>query len=184
MEIDQSRRGFILGSAALMMASALPLKAFAMQRPRDMAEISPIKFLNLHTNEVFYLKDIYDEVNLAEADDFFRDFRTGEVSPMDIDLLAQVSKLYAKVGKSESVIEVISGYRSSETNASLAKKSTGVAKKSLHMQGRAIDLNISGVGINDQYLAARDLNLGGVGKYQRSKFIHLDTGPVRTWIGG
>jgi uncharacterized protein YcbK (DUF882 family) len=77
----------------------------------------------------------------------------------------------------------ISWLTCSITNAQLRKKSGGVAKKSYHMQGRAIDVRLTGARTADLAKAARSLNVGGVGFYPRSDFIHLDTGPVRSWGG-
>jgi hypothetical protein len=79
--------------------------------------------------------------------------------------------------------EIISGYRSPESNAKMAAASSGVAKQSLHMQGRAIDVRLRGfptAGLRDLALKAQK---GGVGYYQRSDFVHLDTGRFRTWSG-
>mgnify|MGYP003572659472 CR=1 FL=1 len=76
---------------------------------------------------------------------------------------------------------VISGYRSPKTNAKLHSKSSGVAKKSLHMQGKAIDIRLPGCELKHLRQAALDLKAGGVGYYAKSNFIHLDTGRVRRW---
>ena len=78
---------------------------------------------------------------------------------------------------------IISGYRSPKTNAALRNGSSGVAKKSLHMQGRAIDLRIPGVSHKELHRAALELRSGGVGYYPDSGFVHLDTGRVRRWQG-
>jgi uncharacterized protein YcbK (DUF882 family) len=76
---------------------------------------------------------------------------------------------------------VISGYRSPKTNAALHQNSSGVAKKSLHMQGKAIDIRLPGRKLHDLRKAALDLQLGGVGYYSKSDFVHIDTGRVRHW---
>jgi uncharacterized protein YcbK (DUF882 family) len=82
---------------------------------------------------------------------------------------------------SRGEFEVISGYRSPKTNAKLRGKSSGVAKKSLHMQGRAIDVRLTDVDSATLHDIALELKLGGVGYYRKSDFVHLDTGRFRTW---
>jgi len=77
--------------------------------------------------------------------------------------------------------EVISGYRSPATNAYLRRMGSGVAKDSLHTKGRAIDVRLNGVALSDLHRAALQLRAGGVGYYQASNFVHLDTGRVRHW---
>ncbi len=77
--------------------------------------------------------------------------------------------------------QVISGYRSPKSNAALHKNSKGVATKSLHMQGKAIDIRVDGIHSRDIRAAAVRLARGGVGHYPRSNFVHIDTGAVRTW---
>ena len=77
--------------------------------------------------------------------------------------------------------EVISGYRSPATNAMLSQRSNKVAKKSLHMQGKAVDIRIPGVRLTDLHRAARQIDRGGVGLYTGSRFVHLDTGRPRYW---
>ena len=84
------------------------------------------------------------------------------------------------IGKDEP-FHIISGYRSPKSNAMLAAKSGGVAKKSYHMKGMAIDIAMPGVSTDDLHKAALSLNAGGVGKYSRSGFVHIDSGPVRRW---
>ena len=82
---------------------------------------------------------------------------------------------------SNGTYHVISGYRSPATNAMLNSKSSSVAKRSLHMQGRAIDIRMPGVELKNLRQAALELKAGGVGYYTRSNFIHVDTGRTRSW---
>ncbi len=82
---------------------------------------------------------------------------------------------------SKKPFHVISGYRSPKTNQKLHSKSSGVAKRSLHMQGKAIDIRLPGTQLSELRNAAKKLKLGGVGYYQKSDFIHVDTGRVRYW---
>ena len=145
-----------------------------------------LAFRNLHTEEMLdavywedgkYVPDALDAVNRL-----LRDFRTGEVHPIEPRLLDILVDLQKGV-QSKTPIQVISGYRSSATNAMLNEQSAEVAKRSLHMDGKAIDLYLDDVDLQHLHEAALDLSRGGVGYYPQSKFIHIDVGPVRRWQG-
>jgi uncharacterized protein YcbK (DUF882 family) len=99
------------------------------------------------------------------------------VDPALLDQLAAVQNL---TGRREA-FEVISGYRSPATNDMLRQRTNGVARRSLHMQGRAIDVRLRGLSTEDLRRAALSLRAGGVGYYPDSAFVHLDTGPARAW---
>jgi uncharacterized protein YcbK (DUF882 family) len=173
-----SRRDFFpyLGGLAGLMVSWPSLAASAPERTLAMR--------NLHTGE--FLRATYwadGGVQAAELDALnrlLRDHRSGEVYPVDTGLLDILWKLQRVVG-SERPYEVISGYRSPATNAKLSAKSRGVAKRSLHMQGRAIDVRLPGTRTLELKKAAIALKRGGVGYYAESDFVHLDTGRFRTW---
>jgi uncharacterized protein YcbK (DUF882 family) len=77
----------------------------------------------------------------------------------------------------------VSGYRSPHTNELMHERSSGVAKKSLHMEGQAIDIHLEDVALEHLHKAALDIGRGGVGFYPRSNFVHVDVGPVRRWQG-
>ncbi|MCZ7566575.1 MAG: DUF882 domain-containing protein [Burkholderiales bacterium] len=109
-----------------------------------------------------------------------RDFRTGEAHAIDVALLDTLHALCAACGG--RTFEIISGYRSPTTNAMLRRTSVGgVAKRSLHMDGRAIDVRLVGVDTARLRDAAKALGRGGVGYYRESDFVHLDTGRARSW---
>jgi uncharacterized protein YcbK (DUF882 family) len=141
---------------------------------------------NLHTGEKLqavyweqgdYIPDVLDAVN-----EHLRDYRTGDVHPIDphlLDLLDAVSTLTG----CGAPFQVISGYRSPATNAMLRERSEEVAKKSFHMSGMAIDIRLPGVELAHLHAAALSLGLGGVGYYPDSNFVHMDVGPVREWRG-
>ncbi len=119
---------------------------------------------------------------LSEIDNFLGDFRTGDVHAIDptlLDMLFKLSKAFDHPGE----FQVISGFRSPKTNAQLRKRGGGVARKSYHMQGRAIDVRLTGARTAELRKAALSIKGGGVGYYPRSDFIHLDTGRVRSWGG-
>jgi uncharacterized protein YcbK (DUF882 family) len=142
---------------------------------------------NLHTGEkletCYYDGRTFVDSELKRVDHLCRDFRRNEVHPMDKRLLTQLSAIQKLLG-TEAEVQVISGYRSPATNEMLRGQSSGgVAKKSLHMQGKAMDFRIPGVSISDVNKAAQSIKAGGVGYYPNSNFVHIDTGSVRFWGG-
>jgi uncharacterized protein YcbK (DUF882 family) len=180
MRKKMSRRNFIATSGVLAAAGAIT-PAFANIVP---AASRSLGFDCLHTGERLtveywaqgsYLPDALSEVNKA-----LRDFRTGDVHPIDPRLLDLLFKLRTDLDSRES-FQVISGYRSPQTNAHLHEQSAGVATHSLHMKGMAIDIRLGGRTLSDIRLAALSLRGGGVGFYPQSDFVHVDVGPVRRW---
>jgi uncharacterized protein YcbK (DUF882 family) len=175
-----SRRRFLgIAAAGVLAGSSLPAVAAPfMPTPRMLA------FDNLHTGEK--LKTVYWEGGryLPEAmrhiNWLLRDFRTDQIHPIDPRLLDLLANLHVRLDSREP-FEVISGYRSPETNAMLASFSDGVAQNSLHMQGMAIDIRVPGRHLRYVRAAALSLRAGGVGYYPHSDFVHVDTGRVRTW---
>jgi uncharacterized protein YcbK (DUF882 family) len=178
---DTARRRFLTHSA-LAAAGALPLarKAQASAAPgaRELAMV------HTHTRErialVYAVEQTYVTDALSTLNRFLRDHYSGDVAPIDprvFDLLHQVRQL---VGGSQP-FEVISGYRSAATNETLrTTRGGGVARHSLHMEGRAIDVRLPGVPLADLRDAAVSLKAGGVG-YYAGQFVHIDTGRVRRW---
>lgn len=122
-----------------------------------------------------YHRDALDKLNA-----FLRDSRDNEQTEMD-PLLFDVLWHTMKVVGYDGPVEVLSAYRSPRTNAWLASVSRGVARDSQHMNGNAMDIRLPGVPVFKYRQAARSLEMGGVGFYPRSGFVHLDTGPVRYW---
>lgn len=117
---------------------------------------------------------------LREIDSLLRDFHTGDIHPMDPSLLDLLYDIKQLLGLRQP-IEVVSGYRSPYTNAYLRNQSHGVAKHSLHIEGRAIDIRVDGVPTALLKRVAVAMQRGGVGYYPRTDFVHLDTGEVRAW---
>jgi uncharacterized protein YcbK (DUF882 family) len=109
-----------------------------------------------------------------------RDHRTGQVHPIAPSLLDLVADLRDRTGVSGPV-QVISGYRSPQTNAGLQKAGSGVATRSLHMDGKALDIRIPGLELTRLRDAALAMQRGGVGFYPESNFVHVDIGRVRRW---
>ena len=156
----------------------------ALARANELPD-GELTFFNVRTGErlqVRYRDEAgnYDLSALDEVNHILRCHHTGEVAAMDVRMLEHVNLVQKSVG-GENEIHVISGYRSPEYNAQLVKRSRRVAQHSLHVQGQALDFYIPGVKIREIRHAALKLRYGGVGVYPRAKFIHLDSGPFRTW---
>ena len=176
-----SRRDFIkFATSSVVAASCTPsvaLSACATQ-PRTLA------FNNLHTGEeleaCYFDGRNYVNRELARIDNICRDFRLNQVHQMDKNLFDMISLIQSELGV-DTQVQIISGYRSPETNQALRSVSSGVAKKSYHMLGQAIDFRLEGVNLKQVRDVAMDLKAGGVGYYPKSDFVHIDTGPVRHW---
>jgi uncharacterized protein YcbK (DUF882 family) len=140
---------------------------------------------NTHTAEridiVYRSGERYVPEALAKLDYFLRDHVTGDVRHFDPRLYDILADLTASVGHPGGEIDIVCGYRSASTNASLREHTTGVAKNSLHIQAEAIDLRMPGIDTLRLRRAALALGRGGVGYYPHADFIHVDTGRVRQW---
>jgi uncharacterized protein YcbK (DUF882 family) len=171
------RRVLKFGLAAIASAAVWPAEAKVIDRRR-------LSFENLHTGErldtVYWVNGAYQPGALRAINVLLRDFRTGDVYPIDRKLLDLLVGLRARLN-STAPIQVISGYRSPETNAMLASYSDGVAAGSLHMSGMAIDIRVPGRSLRSIHRVALAMAEGGVGYYPRSDFVHVDTGSVRRW---
>ena len=169
------RQTFAIGAVTL---AGIPAARASSQKPRALS------FVHTHTGEklaisyhdgVGYLPPALERINWL-----LRDFRTGDVHPIDPGVLDQLVDLQA-LAEPSAPFEVISGYRSPKTNAELHNRSSGVAEHSMHIVGRAIDVRLSGFPTARLHQLALTQRRGGVGFYPHSDFIHLDTGRVRTW---
>ena len=176
-----SRRDFLkLAGSGLVVASCAPTIALASypEEPRSLA------LTNLHTREAletcYFDGAEYVSKELRRINHLCRDFRRNEVHPMDKRLFDHISQIQTELGV-ESEVQIISGYRSPATNEALRSRSDGVAKKSYHMLGQALDFRLDGVELKRVRDIARELDFGGVGYYPHSNFVHIDTGPVRYW---
>ncbi|MTI00130.1 DUF882 domain-containing protein [Roseibium sp. RKSG952] len=150
------------------------------------AETRTLKLYNTHTKErvsvTFKKNGRYIPSGLREANRFLRDWRRNEITKIDPELLDLVWEVYQEV-RAKDYIYVVSSYRSPATNNMLRKRSSGVAKKSQHTFGRAMDFYIPGVNLAKLRAAGLRKHVGGVGYYPRSgsPFVHMDTGSVRHW---
>jgi uncharacterized protein YcbK (DUF882 family) len=149
-----------------------------------------LKMTNLHTGEnldiVYRIGNTYLPDALEKLNYFLRDHNTQDVSNYDPKEFDVLHAMLARLGKLDSVIDIVCGYRTPETNSALRHNSpqTGVAEHSQHMEGHAIDLRVPGVATAVLRNAALSLKAGGVGYYPVSQFVHVDVGPVREWVFG
>ncbi|MCP3177865.1 MAG: DUF882 domain-containing protein [Desulfuromonadales bacterium] len=179
-----SRRHFLTMGALSLVSLGLPGQALA-QLQKFTATEKTISLHNIHTGErlnkaVFWANGEYVPETLSDIDYLLRDYRNGEVKSIDIQLLDMLHEVRQKVGAFRPY-QVISGYRSPETNEFLARNTSGVASKSLHLQGQAIDIRLPGIDLQNLRNAALSLRSGGVGYYPKSQFVHMDTGTPRSW---
>jgi uncharacterized protein YcbK (DUF882 family) len=172
-----------LGVSLARLAVAEGISAAGAAKPVERS----IELFNTHTGEsasVVYKRGAeYDLAALATLKNILRDHRNGESHDMDARLYDQLHDL-ALAAHCEPRYEIISGYRSPESNDAMSSRpGSGVAKKSLHMQGRALDVRLRHCPCSDLRDLALAAKHGGVGYYQRSDFVHIDTGAFRTWVG-
>jgi uncharacterized protein YcbK (DUF882 family) len=171
----------LLGIGAAVVVGNLALPSLVHARTPGPRELD---FLNLHTGEAlrttYWADGAYLPDALADVNYLLRDFRTGDVKAIDVGLLNLLHDLRTRLDSTEAY-QVISGYRSPKTNNMLASQSNGVAKKSLHMKGLAIDVSLPQRKLSDLRQVAMEMRRGGVGYYPKSGFVHLDVGRVRYW---
>lgn len=179
------RRAFLGFGVTAAAAALAPRQAFAA--PRTAPVTRTLSFFNTHTGErltsTYCCDGRYEPEALQQINHILRDFRVDEVKAIDTKLLDLLHELGGTL-HTDQPFHIISGYRSPHTNQLLRARggnTTGVASKSLHMVGKAIDLRVPGVRLDDLRGAARSLKLGGVGYYPSSNFVHVDTGRVRFW---
>jgi uncharacterized protein YcbK (DUF882 family) len=172
------RRHWLKAFGAASLSLALPYAPTARAAaPRSLS------FYHTHTGErlsaVYFDDGAYVPDALAALNRLLRDFRSGDVAEIDPPLFDTLHALALACGP--GTFEIISGYRSPATNALLHARSDGVATRSLHMEGRAIDVRLAGRDTRRLRDAALALARGGVGYYAKSDFVHVDTGRVRAW---
>src|SRR5690606_8417742 len=180
-----TRRG-LLGAFAATAVTAAPFFGNAPAYARGAGDIRRIRMYSGRTGEsidtIYWIEGKYIPEVMKEINAFMRDWRTGDAIGMDartVDIMAASHRL---MDVTEPYM-LLSGYRSPKTNAMLRSKSSGVAKNSLHMVGQAADLRLKSRSVGQMAKAASACAAGGVGRYSRSNFVHMDCGPVRTWGG-
>ena len=172
------RRRFLQAAGAALML--LPLGAAWARTPARRS----LSFVHTHTGEqlstVYFEDGQYRNGELARINQLLRDFRTGDVHNIDTGVLDILADLRVLADRDEPY-EVISGYRSPQTNAALRRHSHGVAEHCLHLEGRAIDVRLPGFPTHRLRELALGMSRGGVGFYPQLDFVHLDNGRVRYW---
>ena len=190
-----TRRSLLQMSAGIAATGVVPSSAAAADgqigwQPRVQPARQPIDkpqrlfIKNRRTGDVF--NDVVRQGPLvyqdaySQLDHLMRDWRRDEVISMDPKLIDLLLAIQSEVGH-EQPITVISAYRSKTTNDMLRRKIRKVAKNSYHIKGMAVDLRIKGISTGALRQIAMHQRVGGVGYYPRQEFIHLDTGPIRSW---
>jgi uncharacterized protein YcbK (DUF882 family) len=192
------RRSFLKSSALLATVLGAPAvsKAAAKVAPAVHAAVtnplaSPVapnerilRLYNTHTGEslrsVFWAEGQFIPEALQDINKLLRDHRNNKIAPIDPQLLVLLDRISAQYD-SHPTVHIISGYRSPESNAMLHENTNGVAKHSLHMDGKAIDVRIPGQNLAKLHRIAMEAKAGGVGYYPDSEFVHMDVGRVRYW---
>ena len=180
---DHLSRRRLLRLGALAATTCLPCPALALQRASQPFERA-LSFSHVHTGErlstVYWMQGRYLPGALQEINYLLRDYHTDDVQPIDPQLLDLVYAL-TKIAGWYDALHVLSAYRSPATNARLRLASASVAEHSLHMEGKAIDVRFVGGDLPMVRRCATALQWGGVGYYPWAAYVHLDTGPVRSW---
>ena len=175
------RRALLRAGAAAFMSASLPGVALAA-----VPGARKLKLENLHTGERlaadYCVDGCYQPDALQAINHILRDYRTGDVHAIDPRLLDLLHDLNGRL-ETDAAFQVISGFRSPHTNEMLHERSSGVASKSLHTQGMAIDIRVPGRALKAVHVTALSLDRGGVGLYPTSDFVHVDVGRVRRWNG-
>ena len=176
-----SRRYVISAAIPLALGAVLARPAFAVQVAEPSRALS---FRHMYTGEqvttTYKARGRYIQNGVAQIDHILRDWRTDETVAIDPKLLDMIWDMQKILG-SRAPVDVISGYRTQETNEMLATTNSGVAEHSQHLFGKALDFRLADRGLDKIRRVAIALRRGGVGYYPRSGFVHVDTGRVRVW---
>lgn len=180
-----TRRG-LLGVFAATVVAAAPTYSNAFGLLRGAGDIRRIKMYSGRTGEsidtIYWIEGEYIPQVMKEINHFMRDWRTDDSVQMDARTVDIMAAAHSLMDVSEPYM-LLSGYRSPKTNAMLRSRSSGVARNSLHMKGQAADLRLKSRSVGQMAKAAEACASGGVGRYSRSNFVHMDCGPVRHWGG-
>lgn len=173
--------GLMTGFVAL---AAAPVYAKAPGLLRGAGDIRRIRMYNQRTGEavdtVYWIEGAYIPEALSEISFFMRDWREGMLKDFDPRAVDVLAAAHNKTGTEEPYL-VISGYRSKMTNDMLRRTRRGVASNSYHMKAMAADVRLKSRSVAQLCAAAKSCEAGGVGRYSRANFVHIDSGPFRTW---
>lgn len=180
-----TRRGILRGFAATAI-SAAPVYANAAGFLRGSGDVRRISMYSGRTGEsidtIYWVDGEYIPEALKEITYFMRDWRNSKLKAIDARTVDIMTASHRLLDVNEPYL-LLSGYRSPETNAMLRRRSSGVAKNSLHMRGQAADLRLKSRSVTQMAAAAKSCSAGGVGTYRGSNFVHMDCGQVRSWNG-
>lgn len=166
------------GALSLVTAPALARTTVIRQvRPKQISFVVPRT--GEHFSDVFSRGSEYDTEALSRINYLLRDVRTGDVTEIDPAVLEVAARMQARISRP---FHIICGYRSPATNQQLRHRTTGVAKNSFHLTGQALDILVPGISSAALGKVAGQCGAGGIGIY-RSGFVHIDSGPRRTWKG-
>jgi uncharacterized protein YcbK (DUF882 family) len=179
-------RRALLGAFAATALTAAPTFANASGYLRGGGDIRRIRMYSGRTGErmdmIYWIDGHYINDAVKEVNHFMRDWRTDQIKKIDLRTIDIMAASHNLLDANEPYM-LLSGYRSPATNAMLRRRSRGVAKNSLHMQGQAADLRLASRSVGQMAQAASACKAGGVGRYPRSNFVHMDCGVTRTWGG-
>lgn len=180
-----TRRG-VLGVFAATVVAAAPTYSNAFGLLRGAGDVRRVRMYSGRTGEsldtIYWIEGEYIPEVIKEINHFMRDWRTDDAVKMDLRTVDIMAAAHSLMDVSEPYM-LLSGYRSPKTNAMLRSQSSGVARNSLHMKGQAADLRLKSRSVGQMAKAAEACASGGVGRYSRSNFVHMDCGPVRHWGG-
>lgn len=175
----------VLGVWVALLSPGAAARTILLQRPASDPVAATAKngstrvlFVNIHTKE----RMVIDPNRLPTPSAINRFLRCRKdrvytlIDPRPLHKVAQVALEYGK-----HYVEVVSGFRSPEFNASMRPTKKNNPNYSFHIRGQALDFRIRGVPMKTLCKHFRKLRMGGVGCYKKNQFIHLDTGPVRIW---
>ena len=178
-----SRRS-LLGVFGATVISAAPVFANTTGFIKGAGDIRKIKMISYKTGEridtIYWIDGAYIPEALHEIDVLMRDWRQNEVKPIDLRTIDILAASHSILDTGEP-FRLMSGYRSAKTNAMLRRQSRSVSKNSLHITGQAADVRLGTRSVKQLAKAAQACKSGGVGRYSKSNFVHLDCGPVRMW---
>lgn len=181
-----TRRGLLGAFAGITMISAAPVYSSTFGYVKGAGNIRRINLRNDRTGEsmdsIYWIDGQYINPALDEINYFMRDWRQNAVAKIDRRTIDVMAATHARLRTSEP-LTLLSGYRTSKTNNMLRSRSGGVAKKSYHVRAQAADIRLKSRSVSAIASAARAGRMGGVGTYHRSGFVHVDSGPIRTWRG-
>lgn len=179
-------RRSLLGAFAATAVTAAPTFANAAGFLRGGGDIRRVRMYSGRTGEridmIYWIDGKYIKDAVKEVNHFMRDWRNDQTKSIDLRTVDIMAAAHNLMDVNEPYM-LLSGYRSPQTNAMLRRRSRGVAKNSLHIKGQAADLRLSSRSVHQMAKAAAACRAGGVGRYSRSNFVHMDCGVVRTWGG-